>query len=171
LLDAQIVAKLESTTPASFVVASESSFEVRAQTEGGGGAEQTFDIKIASNSAVDAVELKQEQKMVTFRVEGETGTKGVSQVTIPKAMLSGEMTVMIDGRAVSSNSNDVIVTSNTQAEATFEINYSHSEHEIAVTGTNVVPEFPLSTLAMAAAIGSVISVLVIARKRIGSIAF
>ena len=73
--------------------------------------------------------------MVVFRVEGETGTSGVTQVTIPKAMLSGEMTVMIDGQVVSFESNDVIVVSDTSAETTFEINYAHSEHEMAVTGT------------------------------------
>jgi len=47
--------------------------------------------------------------MVVFHVEGETGTRGITQVTVPKAMLSGEMAVMIDGKAVSSDSNDVIV--------------------------------------------------------------
>jgi hypothetical protein len=168
LLDAQIVAKLESTTPASFVVASESSFEVQAQTgssSGGGSAQQTFNVEIASNSNVDNVALEQDEKMVTFTVEGETGTRGVTQVTIPKAMLSGEMTVMVDGQAVSPDSNEVIVTSNTQTETTFEINYGHSEHEVAVAGTNVVPEFPLSALVMAAGIGSVIASIAIANKK------
>lgn len=165
LLDAQIVAKLESKTPASFVVATESSFEVTVQTDNE-DVQNEFSIDIASNSTVDAVELRQEQKMVTFRVEGETGTTGVAQVTIPKAMLSGEMSVMIDGQAVSPDSNDVIVTSNTQTETTFEINYLHSEHEVAVTGTNVAPEFPVSAMIMAAAIGSVVAVMA-AGKRTG----
>jgi len=166
LLDAEIVAKLESTTPASFVVASESSFEVQAQTGSDGSDQQTFDINIASNSTVSDVELRQEQKMVVFTVDGETGTRGVTQVTVPKAMLSGEMTVTIDGQAVSSSSNDVIVTADTQTETTFEINYGHSEHEVAVTGTNVVPEFPVTAMIAAVAIGSVVAVMA-AGKRIG----
>src|SRR5262245_6305955 len=103
--------------------------------------------------------------MVAFHVEGKTCTRGVTQVTVPKAMLSGEMTVMIDGRAVSSDSNDVIVTSNTSAETTFEINYAHSEHEMAVTETNVAPEFPLASVVMAGAVGSIVAALAIAKKK------
>ncbi|HEU4605289.1 MAG TPA: MG2 domain-containing protein [Nitrososphaera sp.] len=158
LLSAEITAKLESSA-AMFAVASSSSFDITA--EGG----EEFQVEIASNSTVDSVELDQEAKMVTFRVEGETGTRGVTQVTVPKAMLSGEMVVMIDGQAVSSESNDVIVTSETSAETTFEINYSHSERDVAVSGTNVVPEFPLAALVMAGAVGSIMAALAIAKKK------
>jgi hypothetical protein len=157
LLETDVVAKLESST--TFAVASSSSFDMAVEGEG------EFQVQIASNSTVDSVELKQEEKMVTFRVEGDTGTQGVTQVTVPKAMLSGEMTVMIDGQVVSPESNDVIVTSDTSAETTFEINYSHSEHDMAVTGTNVAPEFPLATLVMAGAVGSIIAALAVARKK------
>ena len=149
LLDAELVAKLESPKY-SFVVGAETSHEVEAQ----GG--ETFDIEIASNSNIGAVELNEEAKLLSFTVEGETGTNGVTEVTIPKAMLSGEMMVLIDGQAVSSTSSDVILKSETEADVTFEINYSHSEHTIEVTGTNVVPEFPMTALIMAAAVGSVI---------------
>ncbi len=157
LLDAQVMAKLESST--AFVVASSSSTSVKAD----GGEE--FKIDIASNSTVSNVQFKQSEKMVTFKAEGETGTRGVTQVTVPKAMLSGEMVVMIDGKAVASDSNDVIVTSDTSTEMTYEINYHHSEHDVSVTGTNVVPEFPLATLVMAGAVGSIVAVLAIARKK------
>ena len=149
LLDAEIVAKLESPKT-SFVVGIEASHEVEA--EGG----ETFDIEIASNSNVGNVELNEEEKLLSFTVEGETGTKGVTEVTIPKAMLSGEMMVLIDGQAISATSSDVILKSETNADVTFEINYSHSEHTIEVTGTNVVPEFPVAALVMAVAIASVV---------------
>lgn len=66
------------------------------------------------------------------------------------------MMVLIDGQAVSSTSSDVILKSETQADVTFEINYSHSEHTVEVTGTNVVPEFPVVGAVMATAIGSMI---------------
>lgn len=160
LLDAEIVAKLESST--AFVIASESSLTVTAQTDA--GAEQEFAVNIASNSTVENVELNQDEKMVTFRVDGEKGTRGVTQVTIPKAMLSGEMMVMIDGQVITPESNEVIVTSNTNTATTFEINYTHSEHDVAVTGTNVVPEFSISMLVMAAAVGSIITVVALARS-------
>jgi hypothetical protein len=157
LLDAEIVAQLESSM--TFAVASSASFAVESE-EG-----EEFEVEIASNSTVRGVELRQEEKMVAFTVDGETGTRGVTQVTIPKAVLSGEMVVMIDGQAVTSESDDVIVTSDTSAETTFEINYSHSEHEVAVTGTTVTPEFPMAALVMAIAVGSVMATLVVARKK------
>ena len=151
LLDAEIVAKLESPRT-SFVVGAETSHEVEA--EGG----ETFDIEIASNSNISNVELNEEEKVLSFTVEGETGTKGVTEVTIPKAMLSGEMMVLVDGQTISSTSSDVILKSETDAEVTFEINYSHSEHTVEVTGTNVVPEFPVAALVMAVSVGSAIVV-------------
>lgn len=158
LLSADIVAKLESS--GSFVVASESSFEAKATTG------EQFNVDIASSSNVSHFQFSQEQKAVKFTVEGQTGTTGVTQVTVPKAMLSGNMMVMVDGQVVTPDSNSVIVTSNTSTETTFELNYHHSQHEVTVTGTSVVPEFPVSMLAMAAALGSV-SVLAALRGRIG----
>ena len=155
LLDAELTARLESSTM--FTVASSSSFAITVE-------EHEFLVEIASNSTVDSVELDQEARTVKFRVEGDTGTSGVTQVTIPKAMLSGDMAVMIDGQVVSSESNDVIVTSDTSAETTFEINYSHSEHEVAVSGTNVIPEFPTAAVVMAGAVASIMAALAIARK-------
>lgn len=158
VLEADVVARLQSSTD--FVVAAESSHKVTVDTG------EEFEVEIASNSTVTDVELNQEQKMVRFMVEGETGTTGTTQVTVPKAMLSGEMLVMIDGQVVASDSEDVIVTSNTSTETTFEINYGHSEHEVAVTGTTVAPEFPAAAIAMAAALGSV-SAFAALKRRLG----
>lgn len=45
--------------------------------------------------------------------------------------------VLIDGEAVGAESDDIIVKSNTETDAMFEINYSHSEHTVEVTGTPV----------------------------------
>ncbi len=156
LLSAEIVANLESSSE--FVVGSSNSFEV--ETDG-----DQFDIEITSNSNVGAVQLVQAEKKVSFTVEGETGTTGVTQVTIPKAMLSGEMMVLIDGQVVTAASNDVIVKSNTNTDITFEINYSHSEHNVEVSGTNVVPEFPISIVIMAVAMGSILGLSIAARRR------
>lgn len=159
LISAQIVANLESSSE--FVVGSSSSFEVK--TDEG----DQFDIEITSNSNVGAVQLMQAEKKVSFTVEGETGTTGVTQVTIPKAMLSGEMMVLIDGQVVTRGSNDVIVKSNTNTHITFEINYSHSERTIEVSGTNVVPEFPISIVIMAVAICSILGLSIAARRTRG----
>jgi hypothetical protein len=160
LLSADVVANLESS--AQFMVASSSSFEVESQ-EG-----EQFQVEIASNSEVSDVRLDQEAKKVSFTVEGEDGTSGVAEITIPKAMLSGEMMVLIDGQAFEPG--DAIVKSDAGADVTFEINYHHSEHTIDVTGTNVVPEFPLSALIMTAAVASVVGLMAAARAgRLGGL--
>jgi len=62
---------------------------------------------MTSNSNVSNVGLHQEAKRVSLTVECETGTTGAAELTIPKAMLSGEMTVLIDGQLVTAESNEV----------------------------------------------------------------
>jgi hypothetical protein len=115
LLYAEIVAKLESSTQ--FVIGTSNSFEV--QAEGG----EQFELEITSNSNVGNVEFRQEEKKVSFSVEGETGIIGEAEVTIPNAMLPGEMMMMvlIDGEVVAAESNDIIVKSNTETDAMFGI--------------------------------------------------
>jgi hypothetical protein len=155
LLSADVTAKLESSTQ--FMVGSTNSFDVQAQDG------QKFKVEITSNSNVSNVRLDEEAKNVSFTVEGETGTAGVADVTVPKAMLSGDMTVMIDGQAIAAASNSVIVRSQTSTDTTLEVNYHHSRHTVQVAGTNVVPEFPLSALVMTAAVASVVGLVAAAR--------
>jgi PDZ domain-containing secreted protein len=159
-LDASVAAKLNST--AKFEVVSPMAFAVNAEGK-------NFDVTIASNSSsVTAFAFEQAEKKVSFKVEGETGTKGVAQVTLPKELLAGQLMVSIDGRAVAEDSNDVVVTSDTATEMTLEINYPHSEHTIEISGTSVVPEFPISMIVMTAAIGSVVATIAVASRLKGS---
>lgn len=128
-------------------------------------ADQTFAIWIASNSGVSEIELKQEEKKLEFFVEGVDGTSGVTEISIPKELLSGEMNVFIDQNLVANE--DVLLKSSTEAETTFEINYSHSIRRVEVTGTNVVPEFPIAMLITAASISLVIAFLAIIARTQG----
>jgi hypothetical protein len=101
---------------------------------------QTFAITFASNSALDGFEFKAQDRAVSIFAEGSTGTTGVLEISIPKALLSGEMAVFIDDNLASEE--QVLLKSDTVNETTFEINYSHSIHQIEITGTSVTPEFP-----------------------------
>lgn len=141
-----------------FVVAEPVEYNVNAEN-------QDFTVLIASNSGISNFEFTQHEKKVSFLAEGNGGTLGVTEITIPKALLSGEMTVLIDQNIA--RQEDVIVKSNTQDETTFEINYTHSIHRIEVVGTNAVPEFPLAWLAMSAAIGAV-TVLTVWKRLYGN---
>jgi hypothetical protein len=115
-----------------------------------------FEVSIASNSNVQDFNFKQQEKKVEFLVEGNTGTMGVTEITIPTALLSGEMVVFIDQNIAVGY--DVIIKSETDAATTFEINYTHSIHRIEVSGTNAIPEFPVTFLIVTVAIGSLIAV-------------
>jgi len=133
---------LQSST--NFVVANPNTFSIKAEGN-------NFDVTIASNSVVSNLQFNEQAKKLTFTVSGETGTKGVADITIPKSLLGGGMNVMIDGHMMSQD--DVIETADTQDGITLEINYNHSTHTIEVTGTNAVPEFgPLASIILVTAI-------------------
>jgi hypothetical protein len=156
-LQADVKSKL--ATSGRFEVISPNAFAVNAEGK-------SFELNIASNSTVTNPELNQEEKKLSFQVEGQPGTNGVTQITIPKELLSGQLTVSIDGKVVPPESSDVVTIADTEEGTTLEINYHHSEHVIAISGTYVVPEFPLSMIVMTAAIGSVIvAAAVLTRKR------
>jgi hypothetical protein len=138
-----------------FVVAERASYTVEAE-------EQSFEVIIASNSEVDNFVFDQEGMKIAFSVEGEDFTRGVAEITIPKVLLSGDMHVFIDGSLMAEE--DVIVKSETESETVFEINYDHSVHEVEVTGTNVIPEFPVVAVITAAALSVIVGISV-ARTR------
>lgn len=159
-LSAEVQAQLK--TAASFVVVSPNAFAIKAKSND--GQEKDYSIQIASNSTVSNVSLDVDKKTVTFSVAGQSGTHGVTQITIPKEMLSGNLQVLIDGTAASDG--DVVMTDDSQASETLEMNYHHSTHEVTITGTNVVPEFPASSTMLLAtgAIGSIMLVAFLARR-------
>ncbi|HEV2193716.1 MAG TPA: MG2 domain-containing protein [Nitrosopumilaceae archaeon] len=140
---------------AKFVVVSPNAFAVKAEGK-------DFDVKLASNSNVSNLQFDEQGKKISFTVSGETGTKGTTDITIPKSLLSGNISVMIDGQVMSQA--DVIETADTQDETTLEINYHHSTHTIEIVGTNAVPEFgQLAPIVLAA---SIMSIIILSSKRI-----
>ncbi len=143
-----------------FAVASPVTYDVEAEN-------QNFAVYIASNSGVNDFHFRQEEKRVSFFVEGNADTNGVTEITIPKKLLGGQMTVLIDQNVVVQD--NVLLKSDTDTQTILEINYRHSIHRVEVAGTNVVPEFPVSMIIMAAAIVSVIATVRIASKRKGSL--
>jgi hypothetical protein len=110
-----------------------------------------FDVNIASNSVVNNVNFDAQSKKISFTVTGENGTEGVTDITIPKSLLSGTLTVMMDGEPIPQN--DVVET-DAQDSTTLEVNYHHSTHEIEIVGTNTVPEFPVTMMILGIALSS-----------------
>jgi hypothetical protein len=153
LVEAITSAALQSSTE--FVVADPAEHKIMADN-------QEFNVVIASNSGINEVTLNQEDKKLSFLVEGSDGTTGVTEISIPKAMLSGDMTVLIDQNIAIED--DVLLKLDTATETVFEINYKHSIHIVEVAGTNVVPEFPLAIVIMAITIGAMIVVSTVAKR-------
>lgn len=146
-----VKAKNNVGTSSKIVVVPPQVFKVNVEKHG------DFDVKVATNSTVNSVKFNGDQKKVSVMVEGESGTKGVSHISIPKSMVSGEFKVMIDGKAVAND--QIVLTSNTEAETEVEVNYNHSVHTIDVIGTQAVPEFgTIASLILAAAIISIVTV-------------
>ena len=145
-------ASLQSSTK--FVVVSPNAFAIKAEGK-------DFDVQIATNSSsVTNMKFDESGKKISFTVQGETGTKGVTEVKIPKSLLSGNLTVMIDGQVMSQS--DVIEKDDTTDDVTLELNYHHSTHQIDIVGANAVPEF--SSLTPIILVISILSVIVLSMK-------
>lgn len=120
-----------------------------------------FDVQVASNStSVTNLNFDEQNKKLSFTVQGDAGTKGVTEVTIPKSLLSGDLTVMIDGQAMAQS--DVVETASTDSDTTLELNYHHSTHQIDIVGTNAIPEF--GTLASVALVVSVLALVILSSQ-------
>ncbi len=123
---------------------------------------EPIELNIRSSSTVSDFVFSEESKMISFSATGEDGTKGVTVVTVG-AVLEGPYTVMVDGTAVT----DFKTTETAGGEAEIEVTYDHSTREINITGTQVVPEFPVTMLIMGIAIATIISLSAVMTKRKG----
>ncbi len=138
-LDASAAAKLDSTTD--FTVVKPSEFSVPTK-------DASFTVGISSNSTVSDFAFDSENKKISFNVQGVTGTRGVSDVTVPKSLLGGQIQVSVDGITEPYNSDRVVIVSDTPSETVFEINYHHSKHTVQLVGTSAAEVVPVNTKAI-----------------------
>jgi len=124
---------------------------------------ETIDLDVRASSSIDNFQLDEESNAVSFTVDGPDGTQGTTEIDIGK-VLEGPYTVSIDGEVT----NDFEVTNEGTSEAMISISYTHSVHEITITGTNVVPEFPMVAIAAIAAAIGVVAVIGRMRLTIGA---
>lgn len=96
--------------------------------------EAMWKVFITSNSSyVDDISFDRNVKTIRFNVDGYSGV-GWCRVVVPKQLLGGPFTVLVDGATVT----------HTQTEnAThnfFSFTYQHSEHTVEIVGTTVIEE-------------------------------
>jgi len=93
-------------------------------------------VKVVTNSELANLTYSADAKVFSMTVTGESGTIGVINMIIPKALLNGEPIVIIDSvsltPAYSEDSKDYYVF----------FSYTHSSHTVLVGGKNSIPEFP-----------------------------
>ncbi len=133
----------------------DSIYDLRTTTQTVMVAGKAVEVEIRSSSTVTAFELDNQSKRISFQVDGETGTEGMTQLSIGR-ILEGPYVVTIDSQAT----DDFVIAPDQGSNEVFLIlSYTHSTHDVKVTGTNVVPEFPVSVLGLIVAIVGVVSLL------------
>ena len=94
-----------------------------------------LEIQVVSNSTVSNLVFDSSSGFLNFTVSGPSGSHGFFDATIGKSLLSGQPIVLIDGvqspASVSQDANFWYVR----------VTYVHSVHQVAIGGSNMIPEF------------------------------
>lgn len=105
-----------------------------------------YNVDVVSNSIVSDFRFNPEEgALIRFNVDGETETTGFCRVTIPKNLLSANIswTVLVNGQSVTPMVNE------TAENSYLYFTYWHSKKTIEIIGTKAIPEFsPTSILAL-----------------------
>jgi hypothetical protein len=107
-------------------------------------------VATASLSTVSDFALNEGSKMISFKTDGTGSTTTVSI----GAILEGPYTVMVDGQ----ESSDFEESTDDQGMKTITTSHGSGAHEVSISGTQVVPEFPVGALGAIAAIVGTIAV-------------
>jgi hypothetical protein len=114
-----------------------------------------IDVEIQSNSEISDFVFDEEQKRLSFKVQGEDETSGFTVIPISR-VLDGPYTLTIDGNVTEDFQ---VVDDHVSGDIVLEIGYRHSAHDIVITGTNVVPEFTLHLILIFAFIFGIIAAI------------
>jgi hypothetical protein len=125
--------------------------QLRAQTVMLAG--ESLRVDVRTSSTISEFRLNEGSKTVSFKADGQTGTEGTTEIPIGK-MLNGPYSVTIDGETTTD-----FDVSGAGANAVMTISYSHSIHDVAITGASVVPEFPVAAIAIIAALVGIVAVV------------
>lgn len=117
-------------------------------------------LTIDSSSQISGLGFDDVSRQISFTVDGRDGTKGTTIIPI-SWVLEDPYIVAIDGKAADYD----IIHDETTGETRIRLDYGHSIHKVTVSGTAVVPEFPVPLVgAVAAVIGAV---AIMGRIRLG----
>lgn len=109
---------------------------------------------ISSHSAVSGFAFEPEQKRVSFDLGGMGSGDATTTIEIGK-VLKGPYSVMVDGRTY--DNYEIVTTQSADYQSIRLYHDNADDHKVTITGTQVVPEFPMPVLfAAIAAVGAVV---------------
>jgi hypothetical protein len=106
-----------------------------------------YNVPVLTNSTVTDFVFNPDAMQVSFNVSGPSGTTGFCNVTVPRDLLNAnattDWTVILDGNSLTPN--EFSITESDQYVFIY-LNYTHSDHQVIIRGTQVLSEFQPSVL-------------------------
>jgi hypothetical protein len=111
--------------------------------------EESVDVTVQSASTINSFALDEASKTLSFTADGT----GDSTVVSVGSVLEGPYTVMVDGTAAT----NVQESTDASGVTTLTVPHASGAHQITITGTQVVPEFPIAMLGIVGALVAIVS--------------
>jgi hypothetical protein len=111
---------------------------------------EEVNVAVESTSTISEFELDEATKTLSFKADGAGDSTSLSV----GAVLAGPYTVMVDGAATE----DFEESTDANGVTTISVPHASGAHDVTITGTQVVPEFPIAMLGIVAAVIAVITV-------------
>jgi hypothetical protein len=112
---------------------------------------EEVDVSVESTSTISEFELDEASKTLSFKADGT----GASTLVSVGSVLDGPYTVMVDGAATT----DFQESTDADGVKTISVPHASGAHEVTITGTQVVPEFPVAILGAVAAMIAAITIV------------
>lgn len=126
-----------------------------------------YSIDFASSSKISAFQLDQKTKKLLFSIEGNDGINGTDGETFLQIdnVLKPPYVVSVDEK-VANDGNQVLLINDTTTNKTYmSINYGPGRHSLAISASEIVPEYTGIILVLVGALGLIV-VIVVKRKKI-----
>lgn len=121
-----------------------------------------YPVSLLSNSTVSTFCFIQADKKITFNVRGPSDTVGYCNVTILKNLLrDNPWKVLLNDTDVTSQA---IMTEN-QTHTSIYFTYNHSNYNVQIIGTWVIPEFPTHNVLVLTTFLTLLPVILLNKKR------
>ena len=110
---------------------------------------KNVDVLVESSSSITKFGLDEESKKISFTAEGDK--EGTTHLFLGN-VLKGPFVVMMDGEETQDFTTD-------EQGNILEITYSSGNHEFSISGTQVVPEFPVVVVGLITAVVGMVAII------------